>query len=305
MNEPIPRWAVRPVVALSFLGMLALVPGAFLGMLAVVPGAGARADNPSAPTIDSITEGENWLGVAWTAPLSASGSDVTAYDIRRIESGAGDRSDGNWTVVNDVWVTGGGGLLHVLTGLEQDREYDVQVRAVNACGQGAWSRTVQATPADASHRRSAATTLPLRTASNGRLHPLGNNRFPGNFDSGTDVDYYKIVVRTTLAQREHGMWFVSQGGTYTIGTLRDRNGGVLASTDDGVSGPHPENFFIWGDLRAGTYYLQVYSSGDAQGSYEIQVGTFPETSRRRARYGTTSTIGRIRAFSGRRDWSAS
>ena len=270
MNKPIPRWVTRPIVALLILGTVALAPDA-----------GARSDVPGVPRIDSITEGENWLGVAWQAPSSGSGSGITAYDIRRIESDAGDKNDGNWTVVDNVWVTGEGGLLHILTGLEQDEEYDVQVRAVNANGQGAWSPTVRATPADAPDRESAATTLPLRTASDGGLHPLGNNRYPGNLDSGDDLDFYKIVVTTTQARRSSGLWFASRGDIDTDGVLIDQHGRELVRTDDGVTeSPYPENFLIWGDLGPGTYYLAVYSSVDTLGPYEVQVRTFPETTGR-------------------------
>ena len=248
--------------------------------LATAPLASAQADLPAAPAIDSITAGERWLGMAWSAPSNDGGSTVIAYDIRRIESDSADKSDGNWAVVEDVWVTGGGNLLHILTGLEPGERYDLQVRAVNTSGAGAWSSTAQATPADAPSSSGRATTLPLRTTSNGDLHPLGDNRYPGSFHSGNDIDYYKIVVSQAQARNSTGYWFASQGDTDTQATLSASNGQVLAVSGSLDSSPHPEHFFIYGELGADTYYLRVESSSNTQGSYEIQVRTFPETSSR-------------------------
>ena len=62
-----------------------------------------------------------------------------------------DKSDANWTVKEDVWVTGSGPLQYSLTGLTGSTGYDVQVRAVNAAGESEWSDTVTETT-DASDR---------------------------------------------------------------------------------------------------------------------------------------------------------
>ena len=75
---------------------------------------------------------------------------TTAYDLRYIETAADETVDSNWTVVEDVWTTGSGDLQYTLTGLTADTEYDLQVRAVNAVGDGPWSATVTATPTAAS-----------------------------------------------------------------------------------------------------------------------------------------------------------
>ena len=106
----------------------------------------AQANTPGAPTIDKVTARAGWLLVEWSAPSSDGGSAVTAYDVRRIETDAADKADANWTETHDVWATGGGNLRYTLQGLTNDTEYDVQVRAVNANGDGAWSATVTGTP---------------------------------------------------------------------------------------------------------------------------------------------------------------
>ena len=99
-------------------------------------------DMPGAPTIATlISEGDTSLTVTWTVPINPGTSDITAYDLRYIDNGAADRSDANWTVVEDVWTTDSGSLEHTLTGLTDGTQYDVQVRAVNSGGDGAWSVT--------------------------------------------------------------------------------------------------------------------------------------------------------------------
>ena len=107
-------------------------------------------DMPGAPTIATpIVPGDASLTVAWAVPINTGSSAITAYDLRYIETGAADKSDANWTVVEDVWAAGSGSLQYTLTGLTGGTQYDVQVRAVNAAGPGAWSATVTGTPASA------------------------------------------------------------------------------------------------------------------------------------------------------------
>ena len=102
-----------------------------------------REDAPPAPVISAITPGGETLSVTlsvtWTAPEQTGGADITSYDIRYIESGAPDKADKYWTVVDDAWT--GGPLTYTITGLAEGTEYDVQVRAVNASGDGLWSDT--------------------------------------------------------------------------------------------------------------------------------------------------------------------
>ena len=103
----------------------------------------SRADPPGAPDISVLTSGGKTLSVTlsvtWTAPEQTGGADITSYDLRYIESRAPDKSDEDWTVVDDAWT--GGPLTYTITGLAGDTEYDVQVRAVNTSGEGLWSDT--------------------------------------------------------------------------------------------------------------------------------------------------------------------
>ena len=101
---------------------------------------------PAAPSIVAVDAGNGALGVAWTPPPEALGDEITAYDLRYILTSADESGDANWTVRTGVWASGP--LRYAQSGLTNGSGYDVQVRAVNSQGVGAWSSTVEGTPAD-------------------------------------------------------------------------------------------------------------------------------------------------------------
>ena len=99
---------------------------------------------PSAPTVNTITRGDRALGVSWSAPSVTGGADITAYDVRYIETSADETVESNWTVRDNAWRSGV--LQYVIMSLTNSTEYDVQVRAVNEAGDGTWSETETGTP---------------------------------------------------------------------------------------------------------------------------------------------------------------
>ena len=107
-------------------------------------GAGKPLTTPSAPTIDSVTPGDETITVAWSAPADTGGSEITGYDLRYIRSDATDKSDANWTVRDSVWTSGA--LRYILGGLTNGVRYDLQIRAVNQAGDGQWSGTISGAP---------------------------------------------------------------------------------------------------------------------------------------------------------------
>ena len=126
---------------------LACVAIGSLCMLWAAVGGIATAQVPGLPTISTITPGDGSLTVAWTAPADTGGSAVSSYDLRYILTSSSpiDKSDATkWTVVDSVWTSGS--LQYTLTGLLGAVSYDVQMRAVNSNGDGAWSATTTSTP---------------------------------------------------------------------------------------------------------------------------------------------------------------
>ena len=102
------------------------------------------------PTIDAVEAVDGSLVVAWTEPEQKAGLPVTGYDLRHIRTEEDETDDSNWTVVEDVWSsTGGGPLEYTLDGLTVRERHDIQVRATNAWGTGEWSDSALGTPGNA------------------------------------------------------------------------------------------------------------------------------------------------------------
>ena len=102
---------------------------------------------PGSPTIGTLTTGANFLTATWSAPVGSGGPAISAYDLRYIQTSADEMVDANWTVVDDAWAAGSGALSHQISDLTGGTQYDVQVRAVTAAGDGPWSATAPGTPA--------------------------------------------------------------------------------------------------------------------------------------------------------------
>ena len=100
---------------------------------------------PPAPVVNTLTPGEDAMTVSWSAPPAGRSSSPTSYDLRYILTNADKTVDDNWTVVEGVWRSGEGNLEYELTGLTGGSLYDVQVRAVNPAGPGAWSNILTGT----------------------------------------------------------------------------------------------------------------------------------------------------------------
>ncbi len=224
---------------------------------------------PGAPTIATVTAGRNTSGltlaVTWTAPTNTGGSAITAYDVRSIKTADDETNDANWTEEDDAWTTGS--LTYTISGLTESTQYDVQVRAVNATGDGDWSGTVTGTTLDHGDSTSTATALTLDTDMAGGITP------------GTDVDYFTF----TLTQQT-GLFIWTAGDLDTVGELQDSSGTVLASnddtpfSDDDPLSSAPLNFFVWKTLAAGTYYIKVASYGGTTGAYVLHTRAIVDSS---------------------------
>ena len=81
------------------------------------------------------------LDVAWNAPSSDGGSDITGYTVEW------KLTTGSWDTPADVSQTTVTGTGHTITGLTGDVEYTVRVLATNNAGNGPLSTDAAATPA--------------------------------------------------------------------------------------------------------------------------------------------------------------
>ena len=106
----------------------------------LTPGGGSTPPNPTgpavtlpgkppAPTVSAATP--NSLTVEWMEPENT-GPTITDYDVQYREGGSGGFTDAQHE---------GTALTATLTGLSPDTVYEVQVRARNATGTGAWSES--------------------------------------------------------------------------------------------------------------------------------------------------------------------
>ena len=99
---------------------------------------------PSAPAAPVLQTRNAALAVSWTAPADDGGSAITDYDLRYREKPAS--GDPAWTQLDDT--TASTATTATITGLTNGTEYEVQVRAQNANGEGPWSPTATETPVE-------------------------------------------------------------------------------------------------------------------------------------------------------------
>ncbi len=202
-----------------------------------------------APSITSVTVGDTSLTLSWSAPTNIDDDDITAYDLRYIETAATDKADDKWSVIEAAT---SGAVRVVLGGLTNGTGYDVQVRAVSA-SPGVWSATATGTPAEHGDTRADATEVALQS------------RVGGAIDPGTDVDFFELEVT-----EETGILIFTLGALDTVGELQDNNGNIIEENDDGGASHGPTNLLIWATLEAGTYYIKVTSFNQATGAYVLR-----------------------------------
>ena len=90
---------------------------------------------PDAPSVSAATGTINSLDISWNAPGNSGRPAISGYDLRYIRSDSSDKADSNWTDGPQSQT----GTSAAITGLANGTSYDVQVRAVNSDGDGAWS----------------------------------------------------------------------------------------------------------------------------------------------------------------------
>ena len=141
----------------------------------------SAASVPSAPSAPTLTPGDGQLGVSWRAP-SDNGSAIDDYDVRYRPVG------GAWTELPDGAKSTA--TSATIAGLTNGTSYEVQVRAGNSVGDGAWSSSATGTPVSAASVPSAP-SAPTLTPGDGQLGVIW--RAPS--DNGSAIDDYDVRYR--------------------------------------------------------------------------------------------------------------
>ena len=171
---------------------------------------------PAAPTSVSASQSGTTVTVNWTAPDETGASNITGYDLRYIRS---DATDGVLTERTRFATSDASPFA--LTGLMEDVQYDLQVRAVNSEGAGPWSDTVIAVKPNVAPAAPASTAV---SAGHERLHVGWDRPTTGS----ALVQRYDVrSIRTDETDKADDKWDVvspawSPGGgplRYTIGNL--------------------------------------------------------------------------------------
>ena len=153
----------------------------------------AAATAPDAPAAPTLTVGDGQLVVSWRAPAD-NGAPIVGYDVRHRAVGSG------------VWAERSGtsaATSLTITGLTNGTTYEVQVRAGNAVGKGAWSASATGTPVSVPSRPAA----PTLTVGDGRLEVS----WAAPADNGARILDYDVQYRSA-----GGTWRqLSDNGRYT------------------------------------------------------------------------------------------
>ena len=154
---------------------------------------------PAAPTVSAVSDSSDSLSVSWTAPDNTGKPDIESYDLQYRKGSAGIFTDGP----QDVTVT-----TATIGGLDAGSEYQVQVRATNDEGDGAWSSPGSGTTG-ASAEEMAETPVPttwslvpsgLGDGDNFRLLFIGSSNSNAN---SSDIDVYNTFVQNLVATKGH------------------------------------------------------------------------------------------------------
>ena len=233
-----------------------LIAACVAGSLLLFPASGVAQTVPEAPQAVTVVSGNTSLTVSWTAPGSAGGSAITAYDLRYILSDASDKADDQWTVVDPPWSSGT--LQYEITTLTRDTSYDLEVRAVNASGDGPWSDTSTQATSDHADSRGGAERIALGASVPGRIDPA-------------DEDWFSITLSEPT-----GVYIYSTSQSDLSGALVRADGSSIAMSYNSGRPGNTLDFSLPASLGAGTYYLAVTAGatpGRSTGAYVVHFTT--------------------------------
>ena len=143
------------------------------------------AQKPEAPGAPTLSYGDQSLSASWSAPAD-NGASITDYDVRYCINSTGCDADSKWTALDDTGNNATSTATSAsITGLTNGTSYQVQVRAGNSVGDGAWSASATEKPSTVP-TKPAAPTLTVQNQS------LDVEWAAPSGDGGSAVTGYKV-----------------------------------------------------------------------------------------------------------------
>ena len=143
---------------------------------------------PAAPTVaKNSTTPTTKLDVSWTAPTNTGKPAISDYDVQYRQTG-----DSSWTSHSFT----GTGTSTTLSGLTAGKSYDVQVRAINHEGDGAWSATGTAITQSTGVTRSVAENSAAGTTVGAAVTMTAGSYTLAHALSGTDASKFELGSTT-------------------------------------------------------------------------------------------------------------
>ena len=174
---------------------------------------------PSPPLAPTLASGNAVLTAAWAAP-SGNGSAISGYGVRYRTSGGS-----TWTSVSHT----GTGTSASIGSLTNATAYDVQVRATNARGSGAWSPSATDKPG----RPQQASAPTLTTPAQRQIHAS----WPATAANGSAVTDYDVGYRLAAADTWSDWSHSGTGRTATITGLTPNSGYQVRVRASSAAGP--------------------------------------------------------------------
>ena len=159
-----------------------------------------KPGHPAAPTA-SAASGSS-LSVSWTAPTN-NGTAITDYDVRYKRSSAS-----SWT----SHAFAGTGTATTIGSLTTGAVYNVEVRAGNAAGEGAWSPSGTGTP----NEKPGHPAAPTASAASGSSLSVS---WTAPTNNGTAITDYDVRYKRSSASSWTSHAFAGTGTATTIGGL--------------------------------------------------------------------------------------
>ncbi len=226
---------------------------------------------PGAPPAPEVrAEGTDSLKVSWSEPENC-GPEITGYEVRYREEGEEGYRDGGHE---------GTGLTLTLTGLEEERLYRVEVRAMNEEGRGEWSQPGEGRtgmeepdaedPADFSEEDLEGRRATLRiTGEEGTARRIELRFAEGNrFEQIERVEAQAAIRSESAESRSEST--TSRSGSYAYERTGPGRGTVRLDYDDGAS---CELRLSFTESGVGGYLYDCGEGEVAEGSFRLTTGS--------------------------------